>query len=61
MSQTTVTMELGEDFIELRESIHKVCEKYPLDYWAKLEEKSAYPTEFVNELTEGGFLSLIHI
>ena len=59
MSQPTVTMELGEDFIELRESIHKVCEKYPLDYWAKLEEKSAYPTEFVNELTEGGFLAAL--
>src|SRR4051812_8797572 len=52
-----VTVALGEDYPELRESVRKICEKYPGDYWRKLEAEQAYPTEFVRELTEGGFLA----
>jgi acyl-CoA dehydrogenase len=52
-----VMLELGEDFPELRESVRKICEKYPGAYWRKLEDEQAYPTEFVTELTEGGFLA----
>src|ERR1700757_789321 len=48
---------LGEDYPELRESVHKICERYPGEYWRKLEEEQAYPTAFVGELTEGGFLA----
>lgn len=59
MSQHIVTLELGEDYPELRESIRKICAKYPLEYWAKLDEELGYPSEFVNELTEGGFLAVL--
>ncbi|MBE0560748.1 MULTISPECIES: acyl-CoA dehydrogenase family protein [Brucella/Ochrobactrum group] len=59
MTNTVATMELGEDFPELRESIRRICENYPLDYWAKLDEKSGYPSEFVQELTDGGFLAAL--
>lgn len=59
MSHDDVTLQLGEDFPELRESIRKICEKYPLEYWAKLEEVSGYPSEFVAELTEVGFLAAL--
>ena len=59
MSQNLVTLDLGEDYPELRESIRRICAKYPLSYWAELDEKSAYPTEFVKELTEGGFLAAL--
>ena len=52
-----VTVALGEDYPELRESVRKICEKYPGEYWRKLEHEQAYPTEFVTELTEGGFLA----
>ena len=38
-------------------SIRKICEGYPGAYWRKLEDEQAYPTEFVNELTQGGFLA----
>ena len=44
---------LGEDYPELRESVRKICEKYPGAYWRKLEDEQAYPTEFVDELTAG--------
>ena len=38
-------------------SIRKICEGYPGAYWRKLEDEQAYPTAFVNELTQGGFLA----
>src|SRR5947199_2011082 len=53
----TVTVALGEDYPELRESVRKICERYPGAYWRKLEEEQAYPTAFVEELTQGGFLA----
>src|SRR6266567_3848194 len=52
-----VMLALGEDYPELRQSVRKICEKYPGAYWRKLEDEQAYPTEFVTELTEGGFLA----
>jgi acyl-CoA dehydrogenase len=54
-----VTMELGQDFPELRDSVRRVCEHYPGEYWRGLDATSAYPTAFINELTEGGFLSAL--
>src|SRR5215469_3934408 len=56
-SDEAVMLALGEDYPELRESIRKICEGYPGSYWRKLEDEQAYPTEFVKELTEGGFLA----
>src|SRR5437870_12986752 len=48
---------LGEDYPELREAVRKICERYPGAYWRKLEAEQAYPTEFITELTQGGFLA----
>ncbi len=52
-----VMLALGEDYPELRGSVRKICEKYPGTYWRGLEAEQAYPTEFVEELTAGGFLA----
>src|SRR5437667_12810485 len=52
-----VTVALGEDYPELRQSVRKICEKYPGAYWRKLEDEQAYPSQFIAELTEGGFLA----
>ena len=52
-----VVVALGEDYPELRQSVRKICEKYPGAYWRKLENEQTYPTEFIAELTEGGFLA----
>ncbi|HVY15218.1 MAG TPA: acyl-CoA dehydrogenase family protein [Rhodopila sp.] len=58
MSEETVVA-LGEDYPELRESVRRICARYPGTYWSGLEEKEAYPTEFVGELTEAGFLGAL--
>src|ERR1700709_2866236 len=58
MSDETFVV-LGEDYPELRESVRRICVRYPGTYWSALEDKEAYPTEFVNELTEAGFLAAL--
>src|ERR1700730_11599918 len=54
-SGDAVMVALGEDYPELRESVRKICEKYPGAYWGQLEDEQAYPTEFSEEVTQGGF------
>src|SRR5205085_8295549 len=36
-----------------------LCEQYPGEYWRKLDREMAYPTEFVNALTESGYLGVL--
>jgi alkylation response protein AidB-like acyl-CoA dehydrogenase len=48
-----------EDHAEIREGVRKLCAKYPGVYWRDLDERRAYPTEFVSELTKSGFLSVL--
>jgi alkylation response protein AidB-like acyl-CoA dehydrogenase len=58
MSDETLVA-IGEDFSELRESVRKICARYPGSYWSGLEDQQAYPTAFINELTEAGFLGAL--
>jgi alkylation response protein AidB-like acyl-CoA dehydrogenase len=44
---------------EIREQVQKLCSKFPGEYWRSLDEVRAYPTDFVNALTESGFLSVL--
>ncbi|MEA2859305.1 MAG: acyl-CoA dehydrogenase [Methylobacteriaceae bacterium] len=48
-----------EDHAEIREGVRKLCASYPGAYWRDLDERRAYPTEFVSELTKSGFLSVL--
>jgi acyl-CoA dehydrogenase len=59
MSESLTTVEVGEDYPELRHSVRRICERYPGDYWRKLEDAQDYPTKFVNELTDAGFLGAL--
>ena len=54
-----VQMDLGLDYPEIRDSIRKICEGFPGAYWRDLEERVAYPTEFVHALTEAGYLAAL--
>ena len=58
MSDETLVA-IGEDYPELRYSVRKICARYPGTYWAGLEDEQAYPTAFVNELTQAGFLGAL--
>ena len=54
-----VTLEAGEDYSEIREAVRRICAGYPGEYWRRLEDERAYPTEFVNALTEAGYLAAL--
>src|SRR5581483_11947078 len=58
MSEITM-VPIGEDYPELRDSVRRICARYPGTYWQGLEDKEAYPTEFVTELTQAGFLGAL--
>src|ERR1700744_4596069 len=44
---------------EIREEVRKLCAKFPGEYWRKLDQERGYPTEFVQALTEGGYLAAL--
>ncbi len=48
-----------ESFPEIRESVRKLCARFPGEYWRALDRERAYPTDFVRTLTEEGFLSVL--
>jgi len=48
-----------ETYPELREAVAKLCAKFPGPYWQKLDREMAYPTEFVDALTDAGWLSVL--
>ncbi len=59
LSMENVYMELGEDFPEIRESVSKICAKFPSEYWRELDKTGEYPEGFVQSLTEGGYLGVL--
>ena len=44
---------------QIRDAVGEVCSDYPGEYWRKLDATQGYPTEFVNALTEGGWLAAL--
>ena len=59
VADDAVFVALGEDFPELREAVRKICSDYPPSYWRDLDEQQAYPSAFVDALTEGGYLGAL--
>ena len=47
------------DYEELRDAIARLCGQYQGAYWRALDRDMAYPTEFVEALTEAGWLSIL--
>ena len=47
------------DIGEIRKSVRQLCDRYGENYWLKLDGERGYPTEFVRELTEAGFLTVL--
>ena len=56
---TEVSVALGEDFLDMREAVRRICKDFPGSYWRELDEKRGYPTEFVEALTRSGFLGAL--
>jgi alkylation response protein AidB-like acyl-CoA dehydrogenase len=50
---------LDSDYEELRDAVAEVCRQFPGKYWRELEPDSRYPMEFVNAMTEQGYLAAL--
>ncbi len=49
----------SESHQEIREEVRKLCSGFPGEYWRKLDIESAYPTDFVEALSEAGYLAAL--
>src|SRR3954462_4630299 len=49
----------AEAHTEIREEVAKLCARFPGEYWRRLDAERGYPTEFVQALTEGGWLGAL--
>ena len=49
----------SEEIASIRSAVRALCDNFPGEYWRKLDRERAYPTEFVNALTEAGFLAAL--
>ena len=49
----------NSNYPEIREAVAKLCSQYPGEYWRALDDTDTYPTEFVQALTDSGFLSVL--
>src|SRR5687767_11717525 len=54
-----ILVPLGDDYPEIREGVRAICERFPGRYWRELEDRDAYPDEFVGALTDAGFLAAL--
>lgn len=48
-----------ENHEDVRAAVRKLCEGFPGEYWRKRDAERIYPAEFVNALTEAGYLSVL--
>lgn len=54
-----ISIELGNDYDDIRESVRRICSNFPGSYWRDLDEQQGYPSEFVDALTEAGYLGAL--
>jgi len=48
-----------KQFAEIRDAVRGLCAKFPGEYWRKLDRERTYPEEFVQALTDSGFLAVL--
>jgi acyl-CoA dehydrogenase len=51
--------EASADIVAIREAVRALCAGFPGEYWRELDRTRAYPTGFVQALTEAGFLAAL--
>jgi len=48
-----------EYYQDIRDAVAKLCARFPGEYWRALDRDMAYPREFVEALTQAGWLSIL--
>lgn len=50
---------IPSEYHEIRLAALELCDRFGKDYWIKCDSESRYPEEFVEALTESGWLSIL--
>ena len=50
---------MTQDYTQIRDEVAKLCQQYPGEYWRKKDKERAYPTEFVEALSQAGYLAAL--
>jgi acyl-CoA dehydrogenase len=54
-----ISIPATEDWSEIRDGVGRLCEDFPNAYWMQKDKEDSYPSEFVQKLTESGFLGAL--
>jgi acyl-CoA dehydrogenase len=50
--------ELTPELEAIRENVEKICEKFPDEYWLKLDSEHKFPKEFHRAMADAGYLGI---
>jgi len=56
---TELTLPLTDQWANIREGVAQICARFDNAYWMALDAASEYPHEFVDALTEAGYLAAL--
>jgi len=56
---TDLSLPLTDPWTDIREGVVQVCARFPNEYWIRLDAASEYPHDFVDSLTEAGYLGAL--
>ena len=48
-----------DEYREIRDAVARLCANYPGEYWRELDRDRTYPTAFIRDLTDNGYLSVL--
>ncbi|HSG65719.1 MAG TPA: acyl-CoA dehydrogenase family protein, partial [Gammaproteobacteria bacterium] len=51
--------DLGESHEQIRNSVKRLCDDFPGEYWRRQDRERRYPAEFVQALSDTGFLAVL--
>lgn len=54
-----VNFEFTKTHDEIRSGVKALCSRFDLDYWSKCDKHGLYPEEFVNAMSEAGWLGVL--
>ena len=59
MAPPQLEIDTSGQFPELRRGVRQLCDRFPGTYWQRLDAERGYPVEFVEAMTESGFLAAL--
>jgi acyl-CoA dehydrogenase len=54
-----ITMPIAPQWGDIRDAVARLCEDFPNEYWLEADKADRYPSEFVQSLTNSGFLGAL--